>query len=357
MDCLHKYEVLLHKKTYQSVVEYLKGINARECKPGLLLDEALKSRTLSGLDAPEFLELLVNTKYPQIFAESAVSGDGSDWNRTELEILGDVSIAVQTDVYDDGKHFAPIVHERPFRGTLLYVAGALLNNGKGCEPVDLMQVTAEGRLDAKKYSALYERRLLPAFLYAQQQVSKKGKKAFITIPGLGCGCFAGQFRGQLGDLLKRSLMETLSGNVDLLKDIAAVYFDPYDECSIERVQIGHLSFLVNPLAHGSRGKPQLCRPHQYEEVAGEFTNCELFSVVAWDHVSWPGNDFYIGSRATDDGVKAAATSSMAAMTGVEGVYNPLTFMYEPPQEYRTWGEVVSQNGLRIKVRDNLIVYG
>jgi len=42
----------------------------------------------------------------------------------------------------------------------------------------------------------------------------------------------------------------------------------------------------------------------------------------WDHVSWPGNDFYGGSRSTDDGVKAAATDSMAALTGVEGRYAP-----------------------------------
>ena len=37
---------------------------------------------------------------------------------------------------------------------------------------------------------------------------------------------------------------------------------------------------------------------------------DLFSVVAWDHVSWPGNDFYAGQRKTDDGVKAAATTAM-----------------------------------------------
>ena len=68
-------------------------------------------------------------------------------------------------------------------------------------------------------------------------------------------------------------------------------------------------------------------------------------MVAWDHVSWPGNDYWIGAasslaicdaftrgmhmmltmigpvrpgkRCTDDGVKAAATDTMRALTGVE----------------------------------------
>jgi len=77
--------------------------------------------------------------------------------------------------------------------------------------------------------------------------------------------------------------------------------------------------------------------------------------VAWDHVSWPGNDFYLGSRATDDGVKAAATSSMAAMTGFEGTYNPHKHTYAPPPGYRNWNELVQRAGLQIQVSDNLLV--
>jgi len=77
--------------------------------------------------------------------------------------------------------------------------------------------------------------------------------------------------------------------------------------------------------------------------------------VAWDHVSWPGNDFYGGSRSTDDGVKAAATNSMTVMTGIEGQYNPVTYHYEPPTKYRNWAAVVQQNNLRIKVEQNLSI--
>ncbi len=48
------------------------------------------------------MEALVGTKRPQIFAESDVSGDGSDWTRAELSILGDISVAMPVTVFDNG---------------------------------------------------------------------------------------------------------------------------------------------------------------------------------------------------------------------------------------------------------------
>lgn len=51
--------------------------------------------------------------------------------------------------------------------------------------------------------------------------------------------------------------------------------------------------------------------------------------------------FTAGSRATDDGVKAAATSSMSVLSGVEGRYDPACGRYQPPQPCRSWGEVVA----------------
>lgn len=52
-----------------------------------------------------------------------------------------------------------------------------------------------------------------------------------------------------------------------------------------------------------------------------------------------------GLRATDDGVKAAATDSMFAMTGVRDEYNPATNCYEPPRGFKSWGEIVNKNAL------------
>ncbi|MBM3848363.1 MAG: hypothetical protein FJ405_19020, partial [Verrucomicrobia bacterium] len=52
----------------------------------------------------------------------------------------------------------------------------------------------------------------------------------------------------------------------------------------------------------------------------------------------------------DDGVKAAATSSMAVLTGVEGEYDPARGKYQPPQPYSTWGAVVVDGMCRRHLR-------
>jgi hypothetical protein len=212
-----------------------------------------------------------------------------------------------------------------------------------------------GKIDPEAYYALYERRLLPGFIYANQVAGVQERAAFITIPGLGCGQFAGKFRGQLGNALRDTLVQFLENYAAYFPHIQAVYYDPYQECQNERLEIGHISFFVRPLAQGNAGKSQLCLPQAYQESGDDFSYCMLFSFVAWDHVSWPGNDFYRGARATDDGVKAAATSSMATITSVEGTYNPHTHTYDPPQGYRNWNELVLEAEIQIEVHDNLLV--
>nr|WP_028580693.1 hypothetical protein [Desulfogranum japonicum] len=156
-------------------------------------------------------------------------------------------------------------------------------------------------------------------------------------------------------MLSNTLQNLLDKYVDLMPDVRAVSFDPYDECNDERMQIGHISYLIRPYTAGNE-KAQLCLPEQYEETSGKFNNCTLLSIVAWDHVSWPGNDFHIGLRATDDRFKAAATNSMKIMTGVQGWYNSATSMYEPPKECFTWQKVVMKKKLNIQVRNNLCLY-
>ena len=95
---------------------------------------------------------------------------------------------------------------------------------------------------------------------------------------------------------------------------------------------------------------------EFNEGKEDYSNCELFSLVAWDHVSWPGNDFFIGGRMTDDGVKAAATNSMAVMTGVPGIYDSKKFKYLQPDNYTSWRDVVYKNDLSLEVYENLLVY-
>jgi hypothetical protein len=349
------YTVLLNRLTYDKVQAYLEALQAGRCA-GRFVQEQLRPKDISHITVEAFLEVLMRTKLPVIFAESVVAGDGSDWTPEELSILGDIGVATPVTVYDNGKHQHPMVHPSPFSATLLFIPGALLQSGGRQLPADWNEVVETKTLNSKAYQALYHRRLYPLFMYANNTVKQRGTYAFITIPGLGCGQFAGRFRGRLGEELKQALMTFLQQYGHEFSHIRGVYYDPYRECQNEHSTFHHITFLVRPLLQGNTEKPQLCPPHQYAEHDEQFEDCDLFSVVAWDHVSWPGNDFYGGARATDDGVKAAATNSMTVMTGVKGRYDARKCLYRQPAEYRSWEEVVIKNHIQLDVQGNLCVY-
>ena len=341
-------------QSYQKAIDYLELLKAGT-KAGEYLQRQLRNKDIQQLSNTEFIELLVRTKRSCIFAELAIHGNGQDWNQAELSILGDISIATPVTIYDNGRHRQPQVHEVPFMATLIFTPGALLRNGWNLTPADWIEVTRDEEIDVEGYYQLYERRLLPAFIYIDRIAESKQKQAFITIPGLGCGQFAGKFRETLGEKLKNVIARFLETYGQNFPHIKAVYYDPYSECDNHRIEIHGISFLVRPLNSGNISKPQLCKPEHYAEVLGEFDDCELFSFVAWDHVSWAGNDFYRGARSTDDGVKAAATNSMAVMTGIEGKYNPAIQQYLPPTEYADWDEVVKSNKIQLEVEHNLLI--
>ena len=116
------YEILVPDETRVRLAEYETAIRAGAIQPGARLAVALR-------DEADFLTALLHTKLPQIFAESAVAGDGSDWNLTELGLLGDISVAMDVTVFDDGRHSGPEVFDQPFEAGLVFVPGALLRTG------------------------------------------------------------------------------------------------------------------------------------------------------------------------------------------------------------------------------------
>jgi hypothetical protein len=353
------YSIIIPEDTVARAAAYLQALRVGRSQPGALLHDRLRGADLRAMTVQDFLGKLFDTKQPQVFAEMAVAGDGSDWSLTELGLLGDISIAVPVTIFDDGNHSAPTPHTPAFSGMLIFTPGALLCNGRGHTPADWNETTVpDGQLSAEGYYSLYRRRLLPVFRYINERECKP-RSAFVTVPGLGCGQFAGPFRGRLGTQLQAVLQRLLTEYGAAFPSLKAVYFDPYSECENARREIHGIAFMVRPLrVRGNQAKSQLCRPVAYAEQTDDFTDCALYSIVAWDPVSWPGNDFFIGSRATDDGVKAAATSSMAVLTGVEGDYDPVRGKYQPPQSYSTWKAVVD-DGIRrrhLRLWDPLAVW-
>jgi len=342
------HTILIPEETRVRTTDYLLSLRTGYASPGKYLAAALSEGDLSTLTDATFLDALINTKIPQIFAESAVAGDGTDWNLTELGILGDISISVPVTIFDNGNHQSPVPHVKPLAGTLVFTPGALLRNGQGHTPADWAEVTTpDGSLSPEGYYGFYERRLLSVFQHADVTAKAQGKTAFITIPGLGCGCFAGPFSGKIGTALQTVLERFLETHGASFPNIKIVYYDPFNECANARHELHGVTLMVRPLLQDNHAKSQLCHPTAYEEEGDDFSHCMLFSIVAWDHVSWPGNDFFAGSRCTDDGVKAAATDSMFALTGIEGHYDTQRGAYLPPSPFHTWADVVEKNGLRL----------
>lgn len=278
------YKIVMHKETVFQIENYMEHIKTQK-KVATYLQKELQDFSIVDLSVDRFIELLFRTKKTMIFAESAVRGDGFDWNLRELSILGDISISVPVTVFDNGRHQRPHVYRHPFKATLLYTPGALLRSGRGHEyAADWVEVVENGQLQGKAYQQLYERRLLPLFRYAHEEAQKKDKQAFITIPGLGCGQFAGPFIGTLGEELKKALYGILDKHAAKLTIIRAVYDDPFQEWKNERHEFGDLSFMVRPLLQGNEQKSQLCKHSFYEEDGDDFSNCELFSCVVSDHL-------------------------------------------------------------------------
>lgn len=352
----NNYTPVLSQETYNRTKNYLSQLINGKAESGRLLTKKLKDLDINDLTIGEFIELLANTKRPRIFAESGIMGNGEDWNMTELSILGDLSIIVPVEIYDNGLHHFPDIHQGILQGYLAFTPGALLRNDLGKTPADWQETTLEQHFHYDGYKSLYLRRLLPVFLEINSIMQHKDKQAMVTIPGLGCGQFAGKFKGQLGIHLESVLKEIISENISSLSNIKVIYFDPYSECSNNRLEIEHLSFLTRPLTQGNENKPQLCRPKSYQEQYDDFSRYELVSLVAWDHCSWPGNDFYDGVRATDDGVKAAATNSMEIITSIKGSYNSSSNCYEAPPRYKSWGELVKKELIYLKTQNTLKIY-
>src|SRR5262249_26690973 len=148
--------------TVARATDYLQALRLDRTQSGVLLRARLEGADLGAMTGHDLLGKLFDTKQPQIFAETAVAGDGSDWNLTELGLLGDVSIAVPVIIFDDGNHAAPTPHATPFSGMLIFTPGALLRNGRRHTPADWKETTtADGQLSAEGYYNLYRRRLLP----------------------------------------------------------------------------------------------------------------------------------------------------------------------------------------------------
>ncbi|XP_031623493.1 uncharacterized protein LOC116340895 isoform X1 [Contarinia nasturtii] len=352
MENKPKYDIVLGQESLNNIVSYKNDLCTNKIAPGTNLMGVLNASQsqLNQMTTEEFVTLLLLTKKPMIFAGDANKDGGCDWNELELQILGDLGIAMNVEIYDNGvwspRNSSFCTHNPPLNGTLLFIPGALLEQ---VSP-DLKEVTSGNNIDQDKYNRLIERRLMPLLYYANEKAKQENVRALITCPAVGCGAFAGRFRGQMGEHLNQALQYILTKHAHNFDNIACVFFGPHSECSNESHQFENVKYRIRPELQNPN-KSQLCNPKQYEESGDNFSNCKLFKIVAWDHLSFPGNLYFVGSRNTDDGVSAAATNSMQIITGIKGRYD--RGHYLPPEGYDDWEQVVEKNKITLLARNNV----
>src|SRR5215472_17628528 len=103
-DAARGYSIIIPRETLARAAEHLERLKANQVQAGAHLRDRLVGSDAHALTALDLLGQLIDTKRPQMFAEMAVCGDGSDWTLTELGLLGDISIAIPVTVFDDGNH-------------------------------------------------------------------------------------------------------------------------------------------------------------------------------------------------------------------------------------------------------------
>lgn len=92
------YDILLSSTTMSKIVIYKNDLFVKKKKPGEYLRKLLESNEVNSTDQISdewFLQLLLSTKLPSIFAESEIIGNGTDWNGQELQLLGDLNVAMK----------------------------------------------------------------------------------------------------------------------------------------------------------------------------------------------------------------------------------------------------------------------
>jgi hypothetical protein len=351
------FELTISEESFKRIRAYKAALAANTSPPGPPgrdMSRILKGKNLQTLSDEDFIQALIYAKHTCYFAEN-IKLETAPWNRTELALMGDIGISAQVKIFDDaqwGVNQAK-THSKEMTGTLLFMPGALL----ATDNEDKAKIFPGGVFNDQAFYDLYERRLLPLLLDANNR-STLTEKAFITMPGVGSGVFAGEGNGPLIKKKYREVIaQILEKHGSKLQNIAGVYYDPFDSLapSEQTIKGTGIKLLTKPSQNlAADARSQLCPCEAY---GAEFATCKLFSVVAWDHVSWPGNDFYKGNaRQTDDGVKGAATNITAVMTGIEGRYDPARKKYLPPEGYYDWNQVIERNRLSLNVAGKIAVY-
>jgi hypothetical protein len=348
------YNIVVTEQLLERIDDtFLNNGRLREVTTGPRLRQQLGRS--DNLTPQNVLNGLYGIKEPLKFAEEIFTEDGAaeaDITPEEFQAMGEIITIVPVEIYDNGvwnkEGDGFKTHDTPLSGQLSFVAGALLQKGS---PDYNEIVNADGEIDDEAYYKHYERKILPVLLQANTVDEENG--AVVTIPGIGCGYFSGDFEGteaRVFNMLQRISEENQSD----LQNIKAIVFDPNFEDAVEnqRMEIGGIS-LISHAGHFGADNSQLRHPSFHGD---EFETSTLVKIVAGDHLSYPGNDWAKLSRWSDEGTIGASTDLYQKITGVEGHYDLDRDGFVPTDDDRTWEEIILQENIDFDINtENLHV--
>lgn len=296
-----------------------------------------------------FASLLIQSKQHCILPEEEVHHTFEDWTLTEKSILGDISAHIPVEMFNDGGHERTFSnYKSPIKGHLIYVPGALLATQHD-ETEDHKEVIEDGQINQDKFNALYERRLLPALLKANELGQSEGKQVAMTIPSIGREYLSGDYCNSIKNAFRLALEHVLKTHADRLTQISVIHYDAYNNDVEKNKSFQDIDFRTVVSSQNKRTTKQLAFP-----IGTSGETHTLVSLVEWDHFSWPGNIFWKQLRQTDGGVKAASTNTMQVITGIAGSYDKITGCYLPPKSSESWKDVAQNN--HIVLSGELTVY-
>lgn len=347
---LYPYTFVCSDETLKKLQLYKQDLIENKACAGKYLLDSLDSKNLSTLTDEQFVDCLVQTKLDNFNAISAYFNEELNWNARELSLLGDLSCVIPTRAHDNGAWHNPSRPNPPIDVTLIYVPAPLLRNShndikhltdrENITP-DLDEVKIKGQFDFDAYYRMLERRILPGLLHVNNVAAFQGKTLFVTVPGIGFKRYAGEFEESIPNYFKLALRDLLINHGQQLTQIKAIWYDGYDKAP-DTQTVGGIDFLIRPLMKG--GLPQLCAPKDYGK---KYSQCDLVSLVDSDHVTKPGNSYWLkGSRENDNAAKTAATEVIPAITGQKGIYHVDTkkmVPQDPPNQ--TWARYMKEDGL------------
>ncbi len=145
---------------------------------------------------------------------------------------------------------------------------------------------------------------------AEREGGGEKEKAYIRITGLGDGVWSGgkvkEIRAAIGRAVARAYDKL---DPELKERISAIEFSEHEEHGLSSA-----AFFAAPIPEGAvdpRPKPRVSNSHFAHQIpaAADFKNV-LFVNYAWDGLSYPGNEYYLGALNASGDPAAACCSSI-----------------------------------------------